>query len=192
MDLSIIKELRKKQGLSQKELANKLEVSSSYIQKIECNKKNPSISTLKKLSSALNIELSILLDDGNNEFSTSISTKDLPSNIPLDILNKFSDDIDKNISIADKLDDIYLLENLYKYKFNHLKNTYEHTISLLTDENNNLRLSLAYIDAKNKNTKYTINDFLSLNKEEIEFIDDELSCEEEIELIDDFEPTLAY
>ena len=192
MDLSIIKELRKKQGLSQKELANKLEVSPSYIQKIECNKKNPRISTLKKLSSALNIELSILLDDGNNEFSPSISTKDLPSNIPLDILNKFSDDIDKNISIADKLDDIYLLENLYKYKFNHLKNTYEHTISLLTDENNNLRLSLAYIDAKNKNTKYTINDFLSLNKEEIEFIDDELSCEEEIELIDDFEPTLAY
>lgn len=192
MNLSIIKELRKNKGLSQKGLADLIDVSSAYIQQIECNKKNPSISTLKKLSSALNIELSILLDDGNNEFSPSISTKDLPSNIPLDILNKFSDDIDKNISIADKLDDIYLLENLYKYKFNHLKNTYEHTISLLTDENNNLRLSLAYIDAKNKNTKYTINDFLSLNKEEIEFIDDELSCEEEIELIDDFEPTLAY
>lgn len=65
MDLSIIRDLRKKQGLSQKNLANILGVSPSYIQKIECN---------KKISSALNIELSLLLNDTNYNISPSINS----------------------------------------------------------------------------------------------------------------------
>lgn len=151
MDLSIIKDLRKKQGLSQKNLANLLDVSPSYIQKIECNKKNPSISTLKKLSSALNIELSLLLDDTNNDTSSSFNSNIvLSNNIPLEELIQFDECIDKNISIADTLNDIYLLENLYKDKLNHLKEKYEQKFNLLEDENHKLRLSLTYLDTENK------------------------------------------
>jgi len=52
-----IKELRKNCGLSQEELAEKAEVSSKYISRIEMGQSFPSIETLAKLADALNVEL---------------------------------------------------------------------------------------------------------------------------------------
>lgn len=57
MDLSIIKELRKKKGLSQQDLGEKLGVSGAYIQQIENNKKNPSMKTLNRIAEALDTNL---------------------------------------------------------------------------------------------------------------------------------------
>lgn len=186
MNLSKIKELRKEKGLSQKRLANMLEVSPSYIQKIESNKKNPSISTLRKISSALNVDMSLLISNdnknnidnsdcnnvdtssSNNEKSSIDSGLNLPSNIPIDILLKFVEYIDEDISIADKLNDIYLLESLYKYEFKSLKDTYEYRINKLDDENRKLRLALAYLEAENKKLNNKFESISSLQKENSE------------------------
>lgn len=51
----IIKTQRKKLGLSQVELANKANISTSYLCDIEKCRSIPSISTLKKIAEALQI-----------------------------------------------------------------------------------------------------------------------------------------
>lgn len=55
-----IKELRQKSGLKQFELAEKCNISSTYLSQIESNMREPNISTLKEISSCLNIPLPIL------------------------------------------------------------------------------------------------------------------------------------
>lgn len=188
MNLSIIKELRKNKGLSQKGLADLINVSSAYIQQIECNKKNPSVSTLQKIASALNVDLSLLLDNTDNrKFVLYNSKDDFPSSIPLDYLNSIFDNIDNNLSIADKINDIYLLENLYLDKIKHLKSEYEDTLDKLSNENRYLRLSLAYLEAKNKNLMSQSNNLILSDEQEIEIDDDdvELSSEQEIEIGDE-------
>lgn len=52
-----MKELRKNADLSQEELAEKAEISSKYISRIEMGQHFPSIDTLVKLADALNVEL---------------------------------------------------------------------------------------------------------------------------------------
>lgn len=55
-DYSFIKEYRKKAGLTQKQLADEVGVSSAYIQQIEKGiKKNPSLKLLYDIASILNI-----------------------------------------------------------------------------------------------------------------------------------------
>lgn len=52
-----IKELRKNMGLSQEKLAEKVEISSKYLSRVEMGQHFPSIDTLVKLADVLNIEL---------------------------------------------------------------------------------------------------------------------------------------
>ncbi len=52
-----MKELRKELGLSQDELAEKTNISSKYLSRIETGQHFPSINTLVKLANALNGEL---------------------------------------------------------------------------------------------------------------------------------------
>ncbi|MFN7454144.1 MAG: helix-turn-helix domain-containing protein [Pseudobdellovibrionaceae bacterium] len=52
--------LRERRHLTQQELAKAAGVSQSTIAHIESNKKDPSISTLKKLASALDIHIAVL------------------------------------------------------------------------------------------------------------------------------------
>lgn len=52
-----IKDLRKKAGLTQGELAKKMSVSASHISQYECGQRNPSINQLKKFADALNVTL---------------------------------------------------------------------------------------------------------------------------------------
>lgn len=53
----MIKDLRKKAGLTQSELAKKMNVSASHISQYECGQRNPSINQLKKFADALNVTL---------------------------------------------------------------------------------------------------------------------------------------
>lgn len=63
-----IKKYRKKRNLSQKELAEKCNISTSYIQQIELGqKKNPSLEILIKISKELDVSLLDLITD-NNDF----------------------------------------------------------------------------------------------------------------------------
>ncbi len=56
---SALKETRKKYGLTQKELAQKLKISQQVISRIESGKENPSLITIKKIADALNMKVSI-------------------------------------------------------------------------------------------------------------------------------------
>lgn len=54
----IIRELRKSQGLTQEDLADKAGVHRTYIGMIERGEKNITLSNIEKLASALNIPIS--------------------------------------------------------------------------------------------------------------------------------------
>ncbi len=60
-----IKKYRKKSGLTQQELADKIGVSMNYIAKIESKKmqKSFTISVLGRISNALNIDIRLLFDE---------------------------------------------------------------------------------------------------------------------------------
>lgn len=61
MDIgNTIKELRKKKGLKQNELAEKAHITQAYLSKIESNSKEPTISSLKSIAESLDIPLPIL------------------------------------------------------------------------------------------------------------------------------------
>lgn len=64
-----IKEIRKSQKISQKELAELSGLSISYIQQIEAGKKNnPSLEALTAISDVLHISMYQLLDDSMSEY----------------------------------------------------------------------------------------------------------------------------
>lgn len=56
------KNVRKKYGYTQESLAGKAEMDLSHIAKIETCKRNPKLSTLVRLSKAIGIPLSELID----------------------------------------------------------------------------------------------------------------------------------
>lgn len=58
-------------GLKQKELAQMVEVKESYLSSIENDKKEPSLSLLKKISKALNIPLSMLFWEDVDSLNTN-------------------------------------------------------------------------------------------------------------------------
>ena len=57
-----IRETRKKNGLSLTDLAERIGVSDSYLSQLERNNVDPSISVLRKLSSALNVPIVTFFD----------------------------------------------------------------------------------------------------------------------------------
>lgn len=58
-----IKSYRKERGFTQKELAEKTNLSRSHIASIEGNQYTPSLSTLNEIASVLGIDVSVLLSD---------------------------------------------------------------------------------------------------------------------------------
>lgn len=75
-----IKLYRKKQKLTQAQLADKANISRSYLADVENNRYNPSVDTLKNLSTALGVNLNQLLSD-NEVVSTSDTPKKLSPEI---------------------------------------------------------------------------------------------------------------
>ena len=58
-----IKELRLKKGISQRELARRIDMSGQMISKIESSSTDASLETLLKISNVLEVELNDLVDD---------------------------------------------------------------------------------------------------------------------------------
>ncbi|WP_312093718.1 helix-turn-helix transcriptional regulator [Niallia sp.] len=73
-----IKIHRKKAGLTQVVLAEKANMSRSYLADLERNRYNPSLDTLTAIAEALNINVSNLLDDEEKEksFEPELTEKD--------------------------------------------------------------------------------------------------------------------
>ena len=57
MDFTILKTLRKGQGLKLKDLALKIGITEAYLSGIERNKKNPTFKVIEKLCKELGLEL---------------------------------------------------------------------------------------------------------------------------------------
>jgi len=74
MDIgNTIKELRKKKGFKQNELAEKAHITQAYLSKIENNSKEATISSLKSIAASLDIPLPIL-------FFRSMTIEDIEPN----------------------------------------------------------------------------------------------------------------
>jgi transcriptional regulator with XRE-family HTH domain len=56
-----IKRLRRAAGLTQRDLATKLQVNSTYISHLEADRRDPSIALLRKLGSTLNVPPGLLI-----------------------------------------------------------------------------------------------------------------------------------
>lgn len=94
-----IKEYRKKMGLSQSELAEKSDVSPSFIGYIERAKKTPSLKTILKISNSLNVSVSVLFGENIQEIQDATITQ----------INSYLKDMD--------IEDLnFVLENLIYFK----------------------------------------------------------------------------
>ena len=58
-----LSDIRQAKGLTQKELADKLGMSYSYLSKLESGKVNVSLATLRKLAKALKVRVADLVAD---------------------------------------------------------------------------------------------------------------------------------
>lgn len=79
---------RKKNGLSQEELAEKIGVSRQAVSKWETGDALPEITKLKALADTFNVTVDFLLDDEKEEF---LQQSDSPS---VSVLDKYADKID--------------------------------------------------------------------------------------------------
>ena len=70
-----IKLYRKKQKLTQVQLADKANISRSYLADVENNRYNPSVDTLKNISIALGVNLNELLSDNESTSTSELSKK---------------------------------------------------------------------------------------------------------------------
>lgn len=98
---SKIREYRKERGLTLAELAQKIEMTPSYLSGVERDLKKPSLPTLKKISQALNISLTYLMEKADNSNTgeklrliregRGLSADELAeiSEIPVDIIRQF-------------------------------------------------------------------------------------------------------
>ncbi|MGP7817730.1 helix-turn-helix domain-containing protein [Niallia sp. 01092] len=73
-----IKLHRKKAKLTQQQLAEKANMSRSYLADLERNRYNPSLDTLKAIAVALNINVSDIVEDKNKieDFNPELTEKD--------------------------------------------------------------------------------------------------------------------
>lgn len=58
-----IKQIRKQRNLTQKQLADQIKISRSYLSDIENGRKNLSIKTVKKLADSLGLSVTDLFND---------------------------------------------------------------------------------------------------------------------------------
>ena len=68
-----LKAYRQKAGMTQKEVAEKANISRSHYASLESDKYNPSLETLSNIANVLNIDTTLLLD--KNEFSLNDKDK---------------------------------------------------------------------------------------------------------------------
>lgn len=71
-----IKKYRKERGFTQKELAERSNLSRSYLADLERNRYNPSLDSLKLIADSLGIHVSILLGENKHTAEVNANNKD--------------------------------------------------------------------------------------------------------------------
>jgi len=79
-----IKELRKRRGLSQEEIAEKAETSPNYVSRMERGTENPTLDMLIKLSEALEVDMWEVFDFKHQETPKALR----------EMVKKFANEID--------------------------------------------------------------------------------------------------
>lgn len=75
-----IKELRKRAGLSQDQLAEKVGIESKYLSRIEVGKRHPSLDALERIADSLQVEMKELFDYFHHD-SEAISLKGIKNSL---------------------------------------------------------------------------------------------------------------
>lgn len=130
-----IKELRKKRGLTQKELGKRLNVSYQMIAQYESGRRKPKIEQLRKIAQALSVDLSEFTSDNFRElpefklevYGTAITNlieqiKEGPCPLSKDMSNILLEELNQCIKKAYAIEDIELLKDFYlesEIKFSH-------------------------------------------------------------------------
>lgn len=70
-----LKKSRNEKGMSLRELATKVELSASFLSQIEQGKASPSIENLKKIATTLDVRVSYLIEDEEDEIKNIHYTK---------------------------------------------------------------------------------------------------------------------
>lgn len=83
-----LKEIRKGKGLTQKQLAGKINISNTYLSEIENNTRRPSIEVIKGISDALDIPFVYLI-------LKSLEKEDLKDESKEGFLQKVSQELDR-------------------------------------------------------------------------------------------------
>ena len=65
-----VAEMRKMQHLSQEELADRCNIHRTYIGSIERGEKSPTLNTVEKIANGLNVDISIIFDNGETTISS--------------------------------------------------------------------------------------------------------------------------
>ena len=100
-----IKFYRTKSNLSQEELAHKSKLSRNAIYNYENNKRAPTISTLELIAYGLELSVSDLLEDSNNEYYSN--KLGILNAIDKDIKNTILVEKEKSILYEDTINDLY-------------------------------------------------------------------------------------
>lgn len=78
-----IKELRKKAGLSQQDLADRVGIHLTYLSRLENGHNEPSIEVIRKLMEVFEVSADYLLNNDNDSFEVQIKDKTLAERIRL-------------------------------------------------------------------------------------------------------------
>ena len=82
-----LKNIRKGKKLTQKELANRIGISNTYLSEIESNSRRPSLDVLKNISDALGVNFLYLI-------LKSLEEEDLKNENKADFLSKVNKELD--------------------------------------------------------------------------------------------------
>ncbi|MBC8062312.1 MAG: helix-turn-helix transcriptional regulator [Clostridiaceae bacterium] len=141
-----IKEKREKLGISQRELARRIDMSGQMISKIESGLSTPSIDTINKIAALLNVPAASLLEDYNEEsFSYKLicAIEEAYKNkyngyITHDIFQVLSDDLDiayENFDNFQMKKTIYNTDSKGSNVYSHIANeNLDRTIELPIDD----------------------------------------------------------
>ena len=104
-----IRQIRKARGLTQKELADMIDVSESIISQYENERKSPSNETLLKLGEALDCSVSDILDD-RKAFDFALST------LERDLIQKYRALDERGRKVVDAVIDAQSVIDLNEYR----------------------------------------------------------------------------
>ncbi len=104
-----MKTLRKSKGLTQKTLADMVEVSRIYIQSLESNRRLPSMKLLRRLAGALDVDVVDLVQDPHRDVSGKLLLEEVLDNRePVEIWYKSKKLSRQEVQLVHKLIDAAL------------------------------------------------------------------------------------